>query len=213
MKHELLVQEGASLCYTIAPDITQFVCRVGAYAKLVLVHAPDRDAALQMACVLGTASTLQMRGWYEHGISAHIQVLLQGAQARAEIKLGAKLSGSASAHIVTLQRHEAPRTHSVLLAKSLLSGYARMSHTGMIHVTHEAVDTQAALQSRHMLMSRDAHACVQPNLEVLTDQVQCAHGSAIGAFDADMLFYMQSRGIDPLCATQLLEEAFFVEIR
>jgi Fe-S cluster assembly protein SufD len=48
-----------------------------------------------------------------------------------------------------------------------------------------------------------------PQLEVLTHDVHCFHGSASGRFDADHLFYAASRGIDEKQMQRLLVQAFF----
>ena len=35
----------------------------------------------------------------------------------------------------------------------------------------------------------------KPQLEIYADDVKCSHGSTIGQFDADALFYLRSRGL------------------
>ncbi|HEY5083949.1 MAG TPA: SufD family Fe-S cluster assembly protein, partial [Rhizomicrobium sp.] len=42
-------------------------------------------------------------------------------------------------------------------------------------------------------------ADLKPELEILADDVKCAHGAAVGDLDADSLFYLKSRGI--FCST------------
>lgn len=211
---ELVVPENKTMSYTLTCDVQHIICRIGSGARLTVLHAPQQKiTGLQQAYFLQKESYLEMHGWYEHAIDAHLEVILQGASSHADIKLGFKGDADETAQFNTVQRHEAQHTISSLKCKSLLTDQAQMKHVGMIHVTEQAVNTDAALYSNHMLLSSRAYAHVQPNLEVLTDEVRCAHGSAIGMFDADMLFYMQSRGLDTMSAKQLLEEAFFAEVR
>ena len=213
MKIELKVPEGARMTYVIDSDVQHIYIVVGAYAHLILEHVPHREVSVQVSVVLEKESSLVMHGWYEHAITMQQEVVLQGESASAEIKFGIKHAGNAVAKINTVQRHEAARTTSSLLCKSLLADRAQTIHTGMIYIAQGALDSNAKLNSNHILKGEGAYAQVQPSLEVLTDEVQCAHGSAIGMFDAYMLFYMQSRGIDATSASQLLEEAFFAEVR
>jgi Fe-S cluster assembly protein SufD len=48
-------------------------------------------------------------------------------------------------------------------------------------------------------------------LEILADDVKCAHGATVGQLDADALFYLQSRGLDAVAARALLTRAFAAE--
>jgi len=49
-------------------------------------------------------------------------------------------------------------------------------------------------------------------LEILTDDVKCAHGATTGQLDEDMLFYLLSRGIDRATARGLLTFAFAEDV-
>lgn len=214
MKIELHVPEGGTMTYVPDSNVDHMVCRVDAHAQLTVIYAPEQQMLLvQQTYVLHQASRLVFRGWFEYALCAQLEVVLQGAYAHADLKIGFKGIDATAVQLTTMQRHKAPHTTSSLLFKSLLADHAQTMHRGMIHVAESALDTHAKLHSNHMLKGSNAYAQVQPNLEVLTNEVQCAHGSAIGMFDADMLFYMQSRGLDEISAARLLEEAFFVEVR
>ncbi|MCS6925685.1 MAG: SufD family Fe-S cluster assembly protein, partial [Candidatus Binatia bacterium] len=58
----------------------------------------------------------------------------------------------------------------------------------------------------------DALVESRPQLEILNNDVQCAHGSTIGEIDEDALFYLRSRGIDSAAARWLLTYAFVSEV-
>jgi Fe-S cluster assembly protein SufD len=47
-----------------------------------------------------------------------------------------------------------------------------------------------------------------PQLEILTDDVKCKHGSTTGQLDPAALFYLRSRGIPEAAARSLLVYAF-----
>ncbi|WP_439646047.1 SufD family Fe-S cluster assembly protein [Kordiimonas gwangyangensis] len=43
---------------------------------------------------------------------------------------------------------------------------------------------------------------------MFADDVKCSHGATIGELDAKAIFYLTSRGIDPVTARRMLVEAF-----
>ena len=51
-----------------------------------------------------------------------------------------------------------------------------------------------------------------PQLEILSDDVKCSHGSSTGELDDDAIFYLQTRGIDSETAKSLLIHGFANEI-
>ena len=63
-----------------------------------------------------------------------------------------------------------------------------------------------------MLLSKEATAHSNPQLEIYADDVQCGHGSTTGALDKDSIFYLQTRGIRKEKATQILIKAFAHEV-
>ena len=63
-----------------------------------------------------------------------------------------------------------------------------------------------------LLLSDHARAISVPNIEVLTHEVQCGHGSAIGRLDEEQLWYLQARGLSPNQAEQMLINGFFNDV-
>ncbi len=58
------------------------------------------------------------------------------------------------------------------------------------------------------MLGTRAEADLKPELEILADDVKCAHGAAVGDLDADSLFYLRARGIPEKDARHLLLHAF-----
>jgi Fe-S cluster assembly protein SufD len=51
----------------------------------------------------------------------------------------------------------------------------------------------------------------KPELEILADDVKCAHGASVGELDEAALFYLRARGIPTDEARRLLVEGFLRE--
>jgi len=63
-----------------------------------------------------------------------------------------------------------------------------------------------------LLLSKDAQVDTKPQLEIFADDVKCTHGAAIGQLDEDELFYLESRGINPALAKNMLTYGFAEEV-
>ena len=64
----------------------------------------------------------------------------------------------------------------------------------------------------NLLLSEKAQIKSDPQLEIYCNDVEWAHGSTIGQFDEDALFYLCSRGISKRYAKRMLLEAFYMDI-
>jgi Fe-S cluster assembly protein SufD len=135
-------------------------------------------------------------------------------QPGAESKLLGLFVAEANQHFrqTSLQNHLAPHTSSHLQYHSVLRDQAYSFYNGMIYVDAQAQQTVSNQLSRSLLLSEQARADAIPNLEILADDVQSGHGAAIGAMDAEQLFYLQSRGFAREQAENMLVEGFMEEV-
>jgi Fe-S cluster assembly protein SufD len=98
------------------------------------------------------------------------------------------------------------------LHKAIVDGQARAVFNGRIFVRPGAQQTDAQQQSRNLLLSEEAQVDTKPELEIFADDVKCAHGAAVGALDPEELFYLQSRGLNPITARNLLTYGFAADL-
>ena len=96
--------------------------------------------------------------------------------------------------------------------KGVVAQRAQSVFQGMIRIDEGASKSDADLNNKNILMDGTAQAISEPQIEVLTDDVACAHGSAVGQLDAEQLFYVQSRGIGLKNSRKLLLKAFLLDI-
>ena len=108
--------------------------------------------------------------------------------------------------------HQAPHCYSHQLYKGVLADRARTVFNGRIFVHREAQKTDAVQTNRNLLLSDDAIANSNPQLEIFADDVKCTHGSTIGQLEEEALFYLRSRGVDQKTARGLLVYAFASEV-
>ena len=98
------------------------------------------------------------------------------------------------------------------LHKAVADGRGRSVFNGAVRVPRAAQRTNAAQLSRSLLLSDRARIDTKPELEIVADDVRCAHGATVSCLQLDELFYLQSRGIAADQASALLKRAFCEEV-
>ncbi len=83
---------------------------------------------------------------------------------------------------------------------------------GNVRVNKMAQRTDAGQLSRNLLLAPRATVNVKPNLQIVADDVKCTHGCAVSDLEAEQLFYLQTRGIDPSSARKMLVYSFGGEV-
>src|SRR5260221_3133238 len=144
--------------------------------------------------------------------NVHIECILAGVGADASIAGAYMLDAAQKVQVTTVQHHRAAHTQSSLIMKGLLRGSAYAQYHGTVRIEKDAQGSCASQENKNILLSNNARAVSVPNLEVLTHDVRCSHGSAIGRFDDEQLFYAASRGVDEKSAQRLLSNAFMAHI-
>ena len=94
----------------------------------------------------------------------------------------------------------------------VLDGKSRGVFTGRIIVRPGAQKTDSKQTNNNLLLSTEAHADSQPQLEIYADDVKCTHGSTVGPLDPRAMFYLQSRGVGAHDARRMLTYGFAAEI-
>ena len=108
--------------------------------------------------------------------------------------------------------HQGPRTTSDIFLKGAVADKARAVWTGLMRIEKGARGTSAFETNRNLVLSDGAKVNSVPNLEILTDDLQCGHGSSSGPLDEQQLYYLMSRGLPRNPAERLLVRGFFNEI-
>jgi Fe-S cluster assembly protein SufD len=108
--------------------------------------------------------------------------------------------------------HTCPGTTSRQLYKGILTERATGVFNGKVVVRVDAQRTDAGQVNRNLLLSETANLFTKPELQILADDVKCAHGATIGRLDENSVFYLRSRGIGEEDARRLLLYAFASEI-
>jgi Fe-S cluster assembly protein SufD len=139
-----------------------------------------------------------------------VQVLLEGRGSQADLLGIVDLTGRQHADFQTLQEHFGDATRSDLVIHDALRDRSSANFTGLIRIDRSAHQTESSQEQKNILLSESARADSDPKLEILNnDVIRCTHGAAVGPVDDEMVFYLQSRGLERASAEQLIVEGFF----
>lgn len=98
------------------------------------------------------------------------------------------------------------------LYKCIVDDQAHAIFNGKVWVSQKAQMTNASQLNRNLLLANKARVDTKPELDIVADNVKCAHGATVSQLNADEVFYLQSRGIDTEAAQRLLIYGFAMEI-
>ncbi len=167
-----------------------------------------------LSATLARDARLQSRSMtFGARVSRHNLLLRQiGENMNCEIDGLALISGRQLADTHSSIDHAVPNGRSTQVHKCIVNGAARAVFNGKILVRKGAQRTDSSQQSRNLLLSERARVDTKPQLEILADDVKCAHGATVGQLDAEEIFYLRSRGLTLDAARGMLTYAFAAEL-
>jgi len=221
----LILEDGASLELlqhhsSSAANATSLltVVQLGRGARLQLgVLAPgDSRASLlsHLAISQAPASALQLTtavgGWALSRLEPRICQVAGAAHTR--LRALQLVDGHDLADTHSHVRFEGPDGELDQLHKVVADGAGRSVFSGAVQVPRKAQQTNAAQLSRTLLLSDRARVDTKPELEIIADDVKCAHGATVSRLQQNELFYLQSRGIGADQASKLLLRGYCDEV-
>jgi Fe-S cluster assembly protein SufD len=139
-----------------------------------------------------------------------VQVVLEGRGSQADLLGVVHIADRQHVDFETLQDHFGDATRSDLVIHDALRDRSSANFTGLIRINKPAHQTESSQQQKNILLSDSSRANSDPKLEILNnDVIRCTHGAAVGPVDEEMVFYLQSRGLDRATAEGLIVEGFF----
>ena len=184
----------------------------------------EHSRLLQPAAGARHFETLQLR--LDVGAELHLVQLTTGGAATRSTALvelagadatlrwhAAMLGAGQQAHDAYVRvTHDAPGARTEQAYRGIAADRSRIAFNGHMRVTSRARGANSDQTLRSLLAGPAAEANARPQLEIDTDDVRASHGATVGKLDADMLFYLLSRGIAPDAAESLLKWAFVSDV-
>ncbi len=141
-----------------------------------------------------------------------INAVLDGEGAESRLYGLTHLRGRQHVDHHTTIDHARPHGNSWEYFNGIYEERSRGVFTGRIIVRPGAQRTDSKQTNNNLLLSQQARADSQPQLEIYADDVKCTHGATLGPIDEKAMFYLRSRGLEEEEARSLLSYGFAVEI-
>ena len=156
------------------------------------------------------AFTSAVAGWALSRLEP--RVLQSGGGATTRLRSLQRVDGRQIADQHSQVRFEGPEGELDQLHKVIADGAGRSVFNGAVAVPRAAQRTDAVQLSRSLLLSDRARVDTKPELEIVADDVKCAHGATVSRLQSEELFYLQSRGIAAANASRLLLRGYCGEV-
>ncbi|MHB8433842.1 MAG: Fe-S cluster assembly protein SufD [Candidatus Tyrphobacter sp.] len=191
---EVVTEDGSDLRVATVQDLPQ-----DARLFLTIGALPGRDSAFSCATAdLGAALVVEEIG---------VELLAMGAQAQIASIFFPR--GNQHVDLRSTVDHRVGGATSLTTVKSAATDRGQGRYVGNIRIAARAQKSDASLRDDALLLSPSAHIDSVPALEIAANDVKAYHGATVGALDAEMLFYMMTRGIERDAAERMVTLGFF----
>ena len=212
-----VVAEAKSSATLLTSDRGSWEIEVSEGAKLLQIITPtDGEGSAEQTIEVFQAKESRyesVRITAPHELSTDKTIVhLGGEAATCEVRGLFIGSGSNKHESSVIMRHEKRGCSSSSLFKAIASDTSYGKFNGMVYVAKGASQTDAQQQFKSLLLSDTARIQTEPQLEIYNDDVVCSHGATVGQLDEVQLFYLESRGFDPITAKKMLIESFAAEV-
>ncbi|EDX85281.1 FeS assembly protein SufD [Synechococcus sp. PCC 7335] len=142
----------------------------------------------------------------------HVEVYQSGAQTDTKLYGLSALGDRQLADTHSLLALTYPYGSATQIQKNIVDDQSHCVFNGKVYVSKEAQLTDASQLNRNLMLSTKARVDTKPELDIIADNVKCAHGATVSQLQSDEVFYLQSRGISAEQAQRLLLYGFGMEI-
>ncbi len=201
---------------TCTNAVTQITLDAGAHVEHVVVQdMPTAAFHLNVVDVVQAAdSTFSSHAFSLGGaIARHeVRVLLDGGHANVALAGLYLPAGDQHHDHPVMVEHRAQNCTSSQRYHGVLDERGHGVFNGRIVVQPTGGGTDATQSNKNLILSEQAEIDTRPRLEILADDVRCAHGATVGQLDAEAIHYLRTRGINEGTARAMLTSAFANEM-
>lgn len=135
-------------------------------------------------------------------------IVLSEPGAEAEVGGAFLANDEEVVHVSVVVHHRAPNTRAQTTLKGAADDAAQITFKGKIIIDENCGGSNSFLTERILLLSDNARAEAVPELEILTDDVNCSHAASVSKIPEAQVFYLMSRGLSREEAKRLVVEGF-----
>lgn len=220
----IIVDENASVHYVegcTAPVFTtnslhsavvEIIVKKGAYCRYTTIQnwANNVYNLVTKRAVVDAHGTME---WIDGNIGSKLTmkypaILLRGEYARG-MTLSIALAGKGQVQDAGAKMHHlAPNTSSTIVSKSISQHGGKVTYRGIVHFGRKADGARANIECDTLIMDKISTSDTIPYNEILNDNISLEHEAKVSKVSEEQLFYLMSRGISELEATEMIVMGF-----
>lgn len=220
----IIVDEGASIQYIegcTAPSYTTNSLHAATVEIIVKKDAQFRYTTIQnwsdnvynLVTERGSVEENGVLEWIDGNIGSKVNMkypctLLNGTNSKASVlsmafaNFGQHLDAGCKVY------HNAPKTSSTIISKSVARDGGRTDYRGTIRFSRNSSGAKSHIECDTILMDNESKADTVPFNEILNGNVALEHEASVSKISEEQLFYIMSRGIDEEEATAMIINGF-----
>jgi Fe-S cluster assembly protein SufB len=190
---EIVAKKGARVRYSTIQNWSSNVFNL--VTKRAIAH---EDATMEWVdCNLGSKLTMKYPSIYLLGERAHGEILSIAFAGEGQHQ-------DAGGKII----HAAPKTTSSIFSKSISKDGGRSTYRGLLEVADGATETRSKVVCDALLLDEDSRSDTYPTIRVGENDADMGHEATVSKVGDDMLFYLQSRGLNEEDASKMIVNGF-----
>jgi Fe-S cluster assembly protein SufB len=194
---ELVALKGAKIQYITVQNWASNVYNLVTKRGLAM-----EDAEIKwIDCNLGSRLTMKYPG-----------VVLKGRRSRGEVISIALANDGQHQDTGAKMIHAADETTSTIVSKSISVGQGRATYRGVVHIPKHLKGCKNNTECDALLISSNSRTDTYPAITVRGDKHATQHEASVSKVSADMIFYMQQRGLTEGQAMSLAVNGFINEL-
>lgn len=156
-------------------------------------------------------TSVQLLVIIDHALSASTIRVTVEEHARAEVLCWVRGRGNDATTIAITLTHTGSHSVGTARVRAMLYDTSLNTVIGNVRIPRGAKEAESFFEYRAILFD-SARATATPALEIEEHPLKAGHAAAIGRIDEEQLFYLQSRGLSPEEAAQLITAGFFAQL-
>ena len=220
----IIVDEGASVHYvegctapvyttnSLHSAVVEIIIKKDAYCRYTTIQnwANNVYNLVTKRAVCDANATME---WIDGNIGSKLTmkypaIILKGEGARG-MTLSIALAGKGQHQDAGAKMHHlAPNTSSTIVSKSISQHGGKVTYRGIVHFGRKADGARANIECDTLIMDNLSTSDTIPYNEILNDNISLEHEAKVSKVSEEQLFYLMSRGIPELEATEMIVMGF-----
>jgi Fe-S cluster assembly protein SufD len=111
-------------------------------------------------------------------------------------------------HQYVYQKSNDPDNYSSIDIKNVGKEYSSTSFIGRYDVGPLSTDFDGTMNNQNLMLDKNVTMHTRPVLDIHTKEIKCQHGCTVSNINEDHMYYLQTKGIDKVTASEMLIESF-----